>query len=124
MKTKELIKLLQDIDPSGELECCVDNKDILDINKEPAYWDGCLQILKKSKRQDCYNVIGAIYENRGMKIVIHPWSIYDAIMENSELPIDIRNCLEMKSLGINEIVDQWRKESRELEDRLKNIKNK
>ena len=47
MKSKELIRLLQEEDPSGEVEVCVQNFDILGIHTEPAYWDGSLQVLMR-----------------------------------------------------------------------------
>jgi len=35
MKGKELIKLLQEIDPTGEIEVSVGNIDIWDVHQEP-----------------------------------------------------------------------------------------
>ena len=47
MKVKDLIKQLQELDPTGEIEVCVGNSDIIDISLFPAYYDGYLQVLKK-----------------------------------------------------------------------------
>lgn len=68
--------MLQEQDPSGELECCVQNIDIGYIYCEPAYWDGCLQVLK---RDSAGKIIGAKYMQSGTKVVIHPLSIMDGI---------------------------------------------
>ena len=45
MKTSELIRLLQEADPSGEVECCIDNHDIYSVELWPAFYDGALEIL-------------------------------------------------------------------------------
>lgn len=42
MKTKELIKLLQQEDPSGEEEVCIDNQPVWYVQRMPAYYDGTL----------------------------------------------------------------------------------
>jgi hypothetical protein len=76
MKTKELIRLLQEQDPSGELECCVYNVDIHCVECLPAFYDGSLQVLKRDhSKNPYYNVIGAAYVDQGHKIVIKPLSI-------------------------------------------------
>jgi hypothetical protein len=46
MKTKELIQMLQEADPSGEEQCCINNADIWDITVEPAYYDGSLNVIE------------------------------------------------------------------------------
>jgi hypothetical protein len=86
MKTKDLIAALQTEDPSGELEVSVGNIDIHFVEKEPAYYDGCLQVLKRDESQkDCYNIIGGEFRSQGDKIVIHAlalksvlWDVPDA----------------------------------------------
>ena len=88
MKTKELIALLQNADPAGELECCVDNIDIIDVAVEPAYFDGCLEVLIRDPNNEFYNVIGAKFIATGYKLNISPHSIRSAILDNVDLPID------------------------------------
>jgi hypothetical protein len=88
MKTKELIRQLQEADPSGELECCVGNADIHFVDVEPAYWDGCLQVLKRDESNPYYNIIGGKYTCRGDKVNVRPLSIGDAIFENQDLPVE------------------------------------
>lgn len=80
MKTKELIRRLQEEDPTGEVECCVGNVDIHFVSSEPAYWDGPLQVLVRDPaKAPYYDIVGAKYVKSGSKIQIHCLSITDAI---------------------------------------------
>jgi len=89
MKTKDLIKLLQEADPEGETECCIGNADIHFVEKLPAYYDGTLQVLLRDHSKDpYYNICGAKYTSQGSKIQIRSLSITDAIANDKELPID------------------------------------
>lgn len=47
MKTKDLIKHLQEIDPKGEFEVCIENSDIEYIDVLPAYYDGRITVIKE-----------------------------------------------------------------------------
>lgn len=88
MKTKKLIQLLQEADPTGELECCVGTTtDIRYVDVLPAYYDGRLQVLKVNEKNQ---VIGAKYVREGSKVCIHTLSISDAVIdcELSEEDID------------------------------------
>ena len=85
MKTKELIKQLQEIDPSGELECCVGNADILFLDREPAYWDGCLQVLVKDEKG---RIVGGKYTCKGSKVIIKTLSFGDAIFDVYDFPVE------------------------------------
>ncbi len=79
MKTKQLIELLNKIDPSGEQECCIDNAPIVDVHSEVAYWDGCLQRIE--------NGVGR-YVHHGCKIKIIHRSIADMIWSNPEFRVE------------------------------------
>jgi hypothetical protein len=85
MKTKDLIKILQESDPSGELQVCIDNKDIHYIIGVPAYYDGCAEVLIHDDKD---NLIGAKYISDGTKIQIKPLSIQDAIFNEEELTVE------------------------------------
>jgi hypothetical protein len=121
MKTKELIRLLQEADPSGEIECCVGNEDIYFVACEPAYYDGTLQVLIRDKSKKDYNIIGAEFRRDGYKIQFHCQSIEDAIYTahefDSELPVKILPEYPEDSIYYNKrLVDQierWRTESRQ-----------
>lgn len=88
MKTRELIALLQEEDPSGEMDCCIGNCDILDVITEPAYWDGCKQVLVRDNTKECYNVVGAKISSKGHKVVLTAWSVQDALRTDPTLPIE------------------------------------
>lgn len=89
MKTKELIRLLQEADPEGETECCINNNDIHFLDKMPAYWDGILEILQRDHSRDpYYNICGAKYTTKGFKINIRSLSITDAIGNDVNIKID------------------------------------
>lgn len=80
MKTKELIRLLQKEDPSGEEDVCVNNIDIFFVEKLPAYYDGAAQVLiRDDSKKPYYDVVGGKYKRIGWKIQIHTLSISDVI---------------------------------------------
>jgi hypothetical protein len=80
MKTKELIKLLQEEDPTGETDVCVGNLPITYVCIEPAYYDGRLQrILDNNKGE---------YVSAGSKVVINYTSFSDIVIDNQEFEID------------------------------------
>ncbi len=84
MKTKDLIAALMQSDPSGEIECCVGNRDIHFVSRGPAYYDGALQVYI---RDESNNIRGVKRTNRGKKIQIHSYSVADLLCNDSELPI-------------------------------------
>ena len=89
MKSKELIRLLQELDPTGELEVSVGKTDIFYIIKNASFWDGTLQVLQREEsKKPYYNVIGARYKSTGQHLSIVPLSISEAIWENPDLPVD------------------------------------
>ena len=111
MKTKEVIRLLQECDPSGEEEVLVGNRDIHDICREPAYYDGYAQIMIRDENIQCYNVIGAKWTGKGHKISIDAIGIQDAIFNNPDVPVEI----DANYPRLNKLVEGWRKECREIE---------
>jgi hypothetical protein len=109
VKVKDLIEKLKTFEPDTEV--CVDNVDILDVVQEPAYWDGCLQILKRDENCNYYNVIGAKLESNGVKVVILPHSIEDATLNNPELPVEYT---EYSRAHYFDRVEKWREEHRNI----------
>lgn len=87
MKTKELIKRLSDLDPTGEIDCCVSNEDIFTIERLPAYHDGSFEVLKRDASNPYYNVIGAELRRHGEKIVIKTLSVENALCIDPELAV-------------------------------------
>ena len=124
MKTKELIRQLQEADPTGEEEVCVGNTDIHFVEVLPAYYDGRLQVLKRDETCNYYNIIGAEFVAEGKKIAIHPLSIKDAIFNDPNLPVSFERCDScMNCEYLKEWVEDWRKETRKIYDEVdKDIK--
>lgn len=114
VKTKELIKQLQEVDPSGELHACVGNVDIHFVSLEPAYWDGRQEILMRDESEQFYNIIGAKITSEGNKVQIHTLSIDDAIFNNPGLPVDIDVTNEEWEKRYKQAVLKWRREAVEI----------
>lgn len=90
MKTKKLIELLNEADPTGEEDVCVGNVDIHFIETLPAYYDGSAQVLIRDENSRYYNIIGAKYKRSGHKVQIHTLSITDAISnESKKRPLEV-----------------------------------
>jgi len=117
MKTKELIRQLQEADPSGEIEVCCGNEDIHFVETLEAYYDGKLQVLKRDPSKTCYNIIGAKVTTRGCKVQIHSHSIRDAISNNPDLPIEY----DLEDYMIPEYkksYDEWREEVKSIKEEV------
>lgn len=112
MKTKDLISALQAADPSGELEVCCGNTDIHFVNVEPAYYDGCLQVLTRdpTKTGRCYDIIGAEYRSSGMKVVIHDLSVASAVWNSPDMPVNYDS--DHSRRNYEHQVEKWRAEAR------------
>jgi hypothetical protein len=117
MKTKELIRRLQEADPTGEVECCVGNLDIYDIYQIGAYYDGALQVLihDESKRDKSWSVIGAKMKGNGTKVQINTLSIEDVIYDTVEteaddFPVAIEGYCD--DTYRRKMVDGWKQEAR------------
>jgi hypothetical protein len=114
MKTNELIRRLQEADPSGEMEVTVGKTDIHFIGRSPAYWDGCYQILKRDPALEgkCYNIIGAEIRSEGSHICINTHSVEDILDENPDAPVTFDS--EYAARHYRERVDEWRSEARKI----------
>jgi phage pi2 protein 07 len=123
MKTKELIRQLQEADPSGEIEVCVENEDIHFIEIAPAYWDGRLQVLVRDSNKKGYDVVGAKITSHGKKLKIRTLSIDDAIFNNPDLPVEIDVHNEGQRKHYKEEVKKWRLEAINILEQLLNHGN-
>lgn len=121
MKTKDLIKLLQEADPTGELDCVVGNEDIFDVWVEPAYWDGCKQLLVRDTSLKGYNIVGAEYRSDGEKVQIQTMNIMEAMLDNPDLPVTVVDNFVDKHMQAT--VDAWRTEIREIKKKVEDWKN-
>jgi len=120
MKTKELIRLLQEADPSGEEDVCIDNEDIHFVELNEAYWDGCLQVLTRDESTEYYNVIGAKYTSKGFKINLRTLSIEEAMLNDPELPVVVEDTFVNKQM--QNTVDRWRDEARKIIKEVDSLK--
>lgn len=111
MKTKELIKRLQEADPSGEVEVCVGNEDILFVAKAPAYYDGCFQVLQRDPSlEPYYNVRGVEIRSSGEKLVIYPHGLEWALIDNPDMPVSFDSEYSKKHWQdkVNELREEYR----------------
>jgi hypothetical protein len=118
MKTKELIKQLLDADPSGEREVCVGNVDIFFVEKMPAFYDGRLQVLQRDENLKGYNIVGAKLVSSGLKINIHTMSIFDALWDNPNLPIDYSDLSQECAVRYKESHEKTRQQVLDCENKI------
>ncbi len=114
MKTGELIRLLQEADPSGEVECCIDNHDIYSVELWPAFYDGALEILiRDPSLRPNYDVIGGIIRRTGQKIRLRSLPLEDAVWDakGQEFPITIEETDPQTRFYIEQEVQKWRDEA-------------
>ncbi len=89
MKTKDLIRLLQEADPKGETEVCVDNADIYFVERLEAYWDGRLQVLiRNPDKAPYYNVEGVRFLSRGEKVRLNLLSFEDVLLNDPDARVE------------------------------------
>lgn len=119
MKGKEVIRLLQEADPTGEIEVCVGNVDIFTIDKLPAYYDGKLQVLVRDPNAKYYPIIGGKYVSSGWKVSITPMSITDALENDPEnFTVDYSGLSERDQQAAKKGHEEARQAIRDLEQRL------
>jgi hypothetical protein len=122
VKTKEVIRLLQQEDPSGEEEVCVGNVDVHFITSEPAYYDGALQVLLRDPaKEPYYNIVGGKYIRTGKKVVIHTLSISDAISNagaDGQFTVDYSQLCSDQAMATKKAHDDLREWHRELDVRF------
>lgn len=118
MKTKDLIKMLQDVDPSGETEVCVDNLDIYFAERKPAYWDGRLQLLiRDESKKPFYHVAGAKVISSGDKIELHTMGVEDVIENDPDAIVDLTDIEKNMSSTFEEWkkrIENWRAETKRI----------
>jgi hypothetical protein len=91
MKTKDLIKLLQEADTSGEFEVLIENSDIESLDVLPAYYDGRITVIKE--RDKNFRPIKSEVTGSGVKLNLyrHSWTekFLDSIIDiQQEYPVD------------------------------------
>lgn len=84
MKSKEVIKMLLEIDPTGEIEVCIGNQAISHLDEMPSYYDGRLQMIETD---DDGCAVSAKYVSGGVKIKIITYDIEEEIWEDINFPV-------------------------------------
>lgn len=86
MKTKELIRELQQIDPSGNQEVVIGTEAIHFVQKVPAYYDGCYTTLIRDS--ELGHIIVAGIKSVGDKIDIKSMHWKDVLCDNPDAKIE------------------------------------
>ncbi len=89
MKTKDLIRELQELDPTGEVEVTSGNSDIHSLERLPSYYDGCAKILIKDESKKPYHdIIGVRICSEGDKIRLNSPGIDSIFLDTPEAIIE------------------------------------
>lgn len=115
MKTKELIRKLQEADPTGEEECVIGNQDILYVERLPAYYDGPCQRLIR----DGNNITGVEIRISGFKVSIVSHGVDDVFLDDPDTPVTydsdcpdhIKAWVEEQRAKMREIIEKVDNES-------------
>lgn len=110
MKTSDLIRRLQEEDPTGDAEVCIGKYDIHFVSRQPSYYDGYHTILVRDASKTGYNITGAIINYVGVKIKLHVMDAEDVIDNNPDAPVEVRGSSSGHMVAQ---VEAWRKEARD-----------
>lgn len=89
MKSKLLIKILQELDPSGDLEVSVGNTDIWGCQKLPSYYDGCQKLLVRDPENQWHDALKkGLVRSDGFKIIIDPYDFETCFLDHPDLPVE------------------------------------
>lgn len=110
MKTKELIKLLQEEDPEGTCDVAVGNLPITFIERLPYYYDGRLQFIEMNSNN---KPIRAGWKTDCSKIQIHYTNIEKILLDHPELPIETSGA--SKNDDIEKIISEWRQAGKRMQ---------
>jgi hypothetical protein len=111
LKTRELIRLLEQADPSGDLECCFQNHDINFIDVVPASHDGALELLHRSDTDK--RIVSGTITTSGKKVRIHPLSIEDILYDQPKFDIAIDAHDELLQVRLASKLEAWRSKANE-----------
>jgi hypothetical protein len=110
MTTAELIRQLQEADPTGELEVTVGKTAIHFLQVLPGYYDGCYQVLKTDPSNEYYNVVGAEIRGSGKHVCIETHSIREALWDEPDMPVTYDSDATREKYKHR--VNEWRAEVR------------
>lgn len=116
MKTRELIEWLQKEDPTGELEACVNNVPIYTVERQPAYYDGPLQMLiQDESKKPYYNIVGFKVTHKGQKVKLMTMDVGDCLIDNPDLPVDLTELADWMKERWEKRVEAKRNEYRQMD---------
>jgi hypothetical protein len=96
VKTRELIRQLQNEDPEGDAEVVVGGTDIYFASREPMYYDGTPTLLvhDPEKVGKCFSVIGLRIPYGGHKVRLHVLEAEDLFIDHLDAPVVYDNPTE------------------------------
>jgi hypothetical protein len=116
MKSKELIKQLQELDPTGETEVVVGCQDIWFADRLPFYYDGTPRLLLHDEsKKPYYSIIGYKPMSEGYKIKLHTMSPEDIFMDNLNPILDLSEVHSSEQDSFKDEYNKLKKEAEELE---------
>lgn len=117
MKTRELIEALKKEDPSGELEVVAGGTPIYFASREPAYYDGPLQMLVIDEtKRPYYCIAGYKVTQRGEKVKLHLMDIDLCMLDALDLPVDLTELGEYQRGQWETRVALLREQTREIKE--------
>lgn len=122
MKTKDLIKKLQETDPSGELEVVADGSPIYFLETYPAYYDGSLAILiEDPKKKPYHSIIGMKFTNKGRKVRLHTMDMESVFLDDKNAILDVSEVNKNSAKRLTKYADELRDDE---DIKIKNQENK
>lgn len=106
MKTKELINILQELDPSGEVQVCVGGVDINTVYRAAGFYDGYYQILERDSKG---SPIGMKITTEGDKIVLKTLGAFSALEYNPKFYFDLSELKPIHAERFAESVELMKK---------------
>lgn len=120
MKTKKVIEILKHWDPTGELECVIDDKAIHSIEKTHGSNYGWYQMLERHPTEK--HIIGGKISNAGVIVHINTVSIEDLIYEvvgdGDDFPVKIELDDPVLLKVVQELVKDWIAKAKDIREVL------
>lgn len=115
MRTSELIKELQTLDPNDECVICVSNHPVSDVGRMPWYYDGRVEFIERDHK----NIpTKAGYPNHGSKIKIYFDTLEDALIDNPDVELDLSGITYQDKVEVRymENIEKWKEEGHEFQE--------
>lgn len=120
MKTSELIKELQELDPFDECIICVSgNYPVSNVSRMPWYYDGRLEFIDRDHK----NIpVKAGYKASGSKIKIYFDTLEDAFIDNPNVELDLSGITYQGKIEERYMknIEKWKEEGRKFQEWKKN----